>query len=413
MKIIYTSIIIAAYTVTTFCQNFWEPLGLNDWWWIQSLAISSENHIFVGTSYDGVFHSTDNGQNWDQINNGLQNKDIRSILTTPTNSIFIGTNGQGVYRSTNDGVDWVQINNGLTTQYSKYVYGFAYDGGNSLYAITFDAVYKTVDYGDSWSLTGIGITKNDLRAITIDSSGVIYVASYWGKVFRSTNLGQTWADKSNGMTANFCYSITVNTNGYVFLGTDKGVYTSIDKAENWVRVSNGIEIGKTVSCLIINSLNHIYAGTFNGGIYRSIDDAQNWVQVNNGLTNMIIKALAKNSDNYIYVGVYGNGGIFRSINPTSSIIDNERPRSGFLLKQNYPNPFNPTTNIQYAISNRQFVMIKVYDVLGNEIETLVDEEKLPGNYEVEFDASKLSSGTYFYRMKAGDFSKTKKFVLLK
>jgi Secretion system C-terminal sorting domain len=85
----------------------------------------------------------------------------------------------------------------------------------------------------------------------------------------------------------------------------------------------------------------------------------------------------------------------------------------FMLSQNYPNPFNPSTNIRLAISSRQFVSIKVYDVLGNEIATLVNQQKPAGIYEVEFDATGLPSGVYFYQLKAGPFLETKKMVLMK
>jgi len=90
----------------------------------------------------------------------------------------------------------------------------------------------------------------------------------------------------------------------------------------------------------------------------------------------------------------------------------------FELFQNYPNPFNPTTIIKYEIpdqvrNDRSLVTLKVYDVLGNEIATLVNEEKEPGTYEVEFDASKLPSGIYFYRLNAGSFIETKKMILLR
>jgi len=85
----------------------------------------------------------------------------------------------------------------------------------------------------------------------------------------------------------------------------------------------------------------------------------------------------------------------------------------FVLEQNYPNPFNPGTSIQYVISSKQFVSLKVYDVLGNEIVTLVNEVKTAGNYEVNFDASGLPSGMYIYKLTAGNFSDTKKMILLK
>ena len=85
----------------------------------------------------------------------------------------------------------------------------------------------------------------------------------------------------------------------------------------------------------------------------------------------------------------------------------------FSLRQNYPNPFNPSTSIQYAIGNRQFVSLKVYDILGNEVATLVNEEKPTGTYEIDFDASNLTSGIYFYQLTAGSFSQTKKMLLLR
>lgn len=85
----------------------------------------------------------------------------------------------------------------------------------------------------------------------------------------------------------------------------------------------------------------------------------------------------------------------------------------FELAQNYPNPFNPITRIKYSVPKQSFVSIKIYDVLGREVKTLVNEMRTAGNYEVDFNASYLASGVYFYRMESGDFTDVKKFVLLK
>jgi len=83
------------------------------------------------------------------------------------------------------------------------------------------------------------------------------------------------------------------------------------------------------------------------------------------------------------------------------------------VEQNYPNPFNPITTIKYQIPEMSSVTLKVFDVLGNEIAVLVNEEKTVGNHQVEFEASSLSSGIYFYQLKAGEFIETKKMLLLK
>ena len=99
--------------------------------------------------------------------------------------------------------------------------------------------------------------------------------------------------------------------------------------------------------------------------------------------------------------------------PITSINENLSSVNSYSLSNNYPNPFNPTTNIQYSISRRQFVSLKVYDILGIEIETLVNEEKSAGNYELNWNAANLPSGVYFYRLQAGDFVQTRKMTLLK
>ncbi len=99
-------------------------------------------------------------------------------------------------------------------------------------------------------------------------------------------------------------------------------------------------------------------------------------------------------------------------------ISDLRPTE-FTLDQNYPNPFNPTTTIRYAISllggdeRGGFVTLKVYDVLGNEVATLVDEYKPAGSYEVNFNASGLASGVYYYQLKVGSLAETKKLILMK
>jgi hypothetical protein len=107
--------------------------------------------------------------------------------------------------------------------------------------------------------------------------------------------------------------------------------------------------------------------------------------------------------------------------PIVSVEDKQAIVSNFKLEQNYPNPFNPSTKIKFVIPSviaseakqSQLVSLKVYDVLGNEIATLINEELSPGEYEVDFDSKQLTSGIYFYTLVAGSFVQTKKMLLLK
>ena len=103
----------------------------------------------------------------------------------------------------------------------------------------------------------------------------------------------------------------------------------------------------------------------------------------------------------------GTSGNISAIN-SNKILPNQ-----FALFQNYPNPFNPSTIISYEIPKHSFVTLKIFDILGREIATLVNEEKQIGKYSLKFDASNLSSGIYFYRITAGNFSSVKKMILIK
>ena len=117
---------------------------------------------------------------------------------------------------------------------------------------------------------------------------------------------------------------------------------------------------------------------------------------------------------YIYLKGCVINGIVYGDTTTVGVEDEGKPIvNNFRLEQNYPNPFNPTTNIGFRIANFGFVSLKVYDIIGNEIATLVNEEKRAGEYEIEFDATGLPSGIYFYKLKAGGYIETKKMVLIK
>ena len=116
------------------------------------------------------------------------------------------------------------------------------------------------------------------------------------------------------------------------------------------------------------------------------------------------------------MGSNANEGVWKR--PLSEMITDVNQKAtnlptNFSIEQNYPNPFNPTTTINYSLPKASLVTIKVYDILGREVATLVNVQKVTGNYEVQFNAAKLASGVYFYRMQAGDFVETKKLLLLK
>ena len=110
--------------------------------------------------------------------------------------------------------------------------------------------------------------------------------------------------------------------------------------------------------------------------------------------------------------IYNN--VYQIDSTYTSVVDKHLSvPSNYLLYQNYPNSFNPTTVVKYQIPELSFATLKVYDVLGKEIATLVNEEKAAGTYAVEFDATSIPSGIYFYKLQAGNFVETKKMILMK
>jgi len=215
----------------------------------------------------------------------------------------------------------------------------------------------------------------------------------------------------SGVTA-----FTVSPNGigglnlFAAFGWD-GVYLSTNNGSKWIEANNGI-MYNNVLCLTSFGTN-IFAGT-NNGVFLTTNNGKNWISENSGLItyqDYVIQALVV-LDSLLFAGT-PNSVLRRPISEmVSSILNPELP-SQFILNQNYPNPFNPTTTINYSVPKSGIVKIKVYDLLGRVVATIVNENKPAGNYNIEFNASKLTSGIYFYRMEAGSFSQTKKLLLLK
>ena len=190
------------------------------------------------------------------------------------------------------------------------------------------------------------------------------------------------------------------------------ILRTTDGGDNWVSQTSG-----TTEWLLGVSFTDANYGTavgWSGTILRTTDGGDNWVSQISGTTGLLYGVSFNDANNGTAVGEYGkilrttNGGVlFVEENNTNEIPD------GYKLSQNYPNPFNPSTKIKYSIPHLTQVKIKVFDILGNEIETLVNSEKPAGTYELNWNAANLPSGIYFYQLRAGDFINTKKMILLK
>jgi hypothetical protein len=146
-----------------------------------------------------------------------------------------------------------------------------------------------------------------------------------------------------------------------------------------------------------------------GKIFKSTDRGDNWFEQTTG-TNNDLKSISFWND-VIGYSVGKDGIILYTSNGGVSSVDKIQQPIEYYLHQNYPNPFNPTTYIRYGIAESGYISLKVYDVLGNELITLVNEEKTAGEYMVKFNSKNLASGIYFYELKTKEFIQIKKMVL--
>jgi len=355
-----------------------------------------ENNIYAGCNY-GILHSSDNGTNWEKI--GLSNSVVKSIAIIDS-SIFAGTIN-GIYLSTNLGSNWSGI--GLENKeieeiliQDKYVYVGTYGSG----------VYKTLDNGQTWLQINNGLTNlNILSLAALDSN--IYIGTSGSGLFLSTDYGENWI--SIGLINSHILDIAIYENT-IYAGTfGDGIYKSDIGNYNWTSINNGFPNESIYTRVIRLNGNLIFSGN-SFGVYYTPTSSISWTEFNLGLGTQDIYSLAI-TDSIIFAGVF-EGVILRPLSDIITSVNEIYRSTNFSLQQNYPNPFNPSTTISYSIGMSGLVTLKVYDVLGREVSNLLEEVQMAGSYKLKFNSTNLPSGVYFYKLQSGDFSETKKLILL-
>jgi photosystem II stability/assembly factor-like uncharacterized protein len=414
-------IIIIPLLFLLYGQSYaqWQKTNLPSSSKVNTLAIS-DSSIYAGTEGDGIFVSKDNGETWNSINEGLQNKVIHSIFINGT-TIFAGTEA-GASLSTNNGLNWSTINSGLA---GKGVWSFAINnfmpGNSTIFAGTWSGVYYSTNNGTSWQTTGLSNTTMPVNSIVV-CNNFVFAATLAGGVFKSYGGGFGWEDISINIKDEYTllvvaimpvYSLAA-IDSYIIAsaGAGSGSFYRMKYTDSLFTIAGAISsrYQPNLSLAIRNSI--LFAGSLIGDFILTNNDGSNWDHSLPSLTNETIYSLALNNL-FIFAGT--ENGIWRLSYPETStnVSKFKELPTGFSLEQNYPNPFNPTTAISYKLSAYSHVSLKVYDVLGREVATLVNENKPEGNYKVEFNTNKLVSGIYFYTMQAGAFVQTKKLILLK
>ena len=414
-------------------------------------SINGTDSVLVSSSMDGVCFSYNKGVDWYNLSQGLNNSEVTRLVSVD-NNLFAGTYGAGISRSNDNGLSWIKLNlpylyvgdllyahNRLYTlllhsfgALTSNIYCSTDLGenwtltslnteftclaacGNNLFAGSFSGIFKSTDFGATFTKITNGIPHNT-SAISIASndSVVLFIShNYW--VYRSTDSGLTWSIRMLEGLSNTCCIKSVGDRFYIGSSQTNKLFETTDNGLHWSSVQIPYVFGLVTT--FYGDDNYKFVGlSENQGVFISDNYGRDW-QISNPFTANRVLAFEKHNLT-LYTGTDG-AGIYKLNNVvlmTDSIENNILNNSvlKFNLSQNFPNPFNPSTMIKYSVPKESNVKIKVYDILGRMVQELVNENKPGGYHEVEFNGSILASGVYFYQIQSGDFVDTKKMILLK
>jgi photosystem II stability/assembly factor-like uncharacterized protein len=367
----------------------------------------------------GLIRTTNGGNNWYKITTGTT-MDLNAIYFINQNTGFAAGGlfnlNNLILRTTNSGLNWAVVLNDT----SGYLYNIFFLNENSGWAAGYRGVLKTTNSGLNWfrlSPYPQVLAVKDVEFLD-ENTGFAIRYSSTGGYYKTTNSGLNWTFYTSINISNSCMNFINTATGFI-LGnsqTSSVLRKTTDRGENW----NDIFIGPN-SFFDIQFINPntgwIAGGSIEGDIKITSNGGINWQ------TQYINTNTSLNSINFVNESSGWACGYFGTVVHTSTggigikKINDKIPES-FRLQQNYPNPFNPVTKIRFELPSmtnyRQLkVNLSIYDILGRELETLVNESLQAGTFEVVWNASKYSSGIYFYSLTAGEFSVTKKMVLVK
>ncbi len=411
-----------------------------------------------------------NGTEWSALTSGVSNgvnNTVYAIAVSGTN-VYIGGNfvtlGDGTTSAKHivkwDGSSWAALTSGGSNGVDNDVWTISISGTDVYVGGSFTVLGDGVTVanhiakwdGNSWSTLGSGAT-NGIGGL-VNSTSVngtdLYAGGYFTFLGNGTSVnylakwnGTNWSAVGNG-GSDVINSLQVSTTeGVMYLG---GAFTTLNSSVSANHIGTFTDSDNSLP-VELTSFTASLSGFTTTLVWQTATEVNNYgfdverrekLKGNSKNWETIYFVMGKGNSNspqkYSFIDADNLDGIIQyrlkqidtdgniEYSPVVEVETGSAPKE-FSLSQNFPNPFNPSTKIKYSIPSlalresvsegRVRVLLKVYDILGNEIATLVNEEKPPGVYEVEFDGSQLSSGVYFYSLNAGNFSQVKKLILLR
>jgi len=407
-------------------QNSGTAVNLNDIFFI------NQNTGWAAGDDGTILKTTNGGVNWFIQNSGV-NYILRRVYFINTNTGWIaggtsapppGCSYTGIaLKTTNGGNNWTSINT-----FGSYLFTdmcvlntdtlyLSCEGRNFSCVGTGASIYYSPANNWSFSTLNAGLGYGHTSVDFIDNQTGYIAAVYETdstlnsrKLFKTTNFGLNWnlikseSEPGTPLGGSFIRFIDTSTGYYI----DNNFYKTTNGGTNWTKLDSASVFGMTLFNFL--NTNTGYAVGRNR-IVKTNTGGTSW-QTNSGTLFTSLNSVYAIDTNHVWAcGANGKiifGGNIVGVQNISGTVPDK-----FSLYQNYPNPFNPVTNIKFDIPKSSFTTLKVYNALGKEIAVLLNEIKSAGSYQVDFDASALTSGVYFYRIETETFTETKRLMLLK
>jgi photosystem II stability/assembly factor-like uncharacterized protein len=405
---------------------------------VYSFAIL-DSTIFAGTQGGGVFRSTDNGTSWTESSIGLGYSSV-NCFTTVDSTLYAGTQGAGVAHTTNSGADWHNTSTGMT---DPDISGLTTIGSKIFASTGGGAILLSTDSGLNWVERKTAYTRPSINSL-IALGTVLLAGAQDSGILRSTDEGLTWVNVGlktsiNVFIASGKYILAsngyeiflssdsginwskLNTNIHVstfavvgtdfFAGGDQGLFISTDTGISWnltnwtAAISDpcglpGLNDSIVTALAVIGT--KLFLGSKREGIFLSTNLGKSWTNVSEGLPlhSRVLSLQVSAKD--LFVGTEDSGVWRRPIaemNPSG--VNSKASISQFSVK-NFPNPFSSQTTISLSNPERQFVDIRIMDLLGSECARLFSGNLDAGDHSYDWNASLMSSGIYFCIMRTAN-----------